>query len=89
MTLTDFSKLSTNAQSDYLHSEGIYIGKLRYALYTITLYQIDAFYVEVRYRQYRRSISSIHCFLSTARLIPYLNEIDISIALKCVERISN
>ena len=45
--------------------------------YRYDLYQVDAFYVEVKYRLPNNRIS-LRCFITTELLAPYLEQIDIS-----------
>jgi len=79
MMLFEFQLLSLDEKLDILYREGVYVGKYKEeGLWTI-LYQLDYFYVEVIYRQYRRYIKRIYCFTSTSLLDPYLEGIEIEL----------
>ncbi len=75
MNLFDFKLLPENEQIDLLYKEGIYIGKRKVNNQDAVLYQFEAFYAEIYYREYRKYISRIFCFSSTTLLDPYLEQI--------------
>lgn len=77
MTLQEFLLLSEAEQTNLLYEQGVYIGKRKLAATVVVLYQLNGFYAEVYYREYRRIIECISCFAGTARLDPYLTEIDV------------
>ena len=62
MTLRDFFDLSDEHKASLLHQYGTYVGKRRLASTIVVLYQLEGFYAEVYYQQYRRVIESISCF---------------------------
>jgi hypothetical protein len=77
MTLQEFSALPDEEKAALLYEQGVYIGKRKLAATIVILYQLEGFYAEVYYRQYRRIIECISCFAGTARLDPYLPQIDV------------
>jgi hypothetical protein len=77
MTLFDFQILAQNEQIDLLYREGVYVGKRKQGDHTLVLYQLESFYVEVWYLQYRKWIEKLHCFRSTSLLDPYLDLMDL------------
>lgn len=77
MTLCEFLNLPEGEKAALLHDEGVYIGKRKLGTLTVLLFQLDGFYAEVYYRQYRRVIECIRPFAGTERLDPYLAEIDV------------
>ncbi len=77
MMLEQFILLSEEEKASLLYEHGVYIGKRKLAATTVVLYQLEGFYAEVYYRQYRRIIECISCFAGTARLDPYLAQIDV------------
>ena len=77
MTLCEFSLLPEKEKTTLLYEQGVYIGKRKTGRITVLLYQLDGFYAEVYYRQYRQRIESIRLFADTARLDPYLAQIDV------------
>ena len=77
MTLCEFSLLSEKEKTALLYKQGVYIGKRKLGSVTVLLYQLEGFYAEVYYRQYRRVVDRIRCFADTARLDPYLEEINV------------
>ena len=77
MTLQEFAELPDEEKTSLLYQHGTYIGKRKLSTTTVVLYQLDGFYTEVYYRQYRRIIERMSCFSTTARLDPYLTEIDV------------
>jgi len=77
MRLYEFSRLPEKEKVAMLYEHGVYIGKRRQAGTVVLLYQLDGFYAEVFYQHYRRVIDRISCFSGTARLDPYLAEINV------------
>jgi len=79
MKLSEFKQLPQKAQIDVLYNQGTYVGKRRAGSMIIVLYQVEDFYVEIYYREYRRHISRINCFLSTCFLDPYLDQMNVEL----------
>jgi hypothetical protein len=77
MRLNDFTPLSLEEKAARLYYQGVYIGKRKQGTTIVVLYQLEGFYAEVFYRTYRRVIDHIYCFSGTARLDPYLTDIDV------------
>ena len=82
MNLYEFELLSDNEQIDLLYADGVYLGKRKAGEYSVVLYQLDNFYVEILYKRYRYYISRIRCFTSTNLLEPYLVQINIEDIVK-------
>ena len=76
MKLHEFLVLSKEEQTDLLYHEGVYLGKRKVNPFTLVLYSLDSFYVEIRYKNYRRHIYSLYGFDHTDHLDPYLPRID-------------
>ena len=79
MKLFDFKCLSIPEQVSLLYDQGVYVGKRRNGSEVLLLYQLDSFYVEVRYWSYRRHVKGIRCSAGTAILDPYLEQIEIEL----------
>ncbi len=79
MTLETFLTLTEEDQLSLLTEEGIYIGKRTDRPLLSILYQLDNFYVEILYREYRRYIWVINCSNATSILDPYLDQIETAI----------
>lgn len=77
MTLREFSLLPDREKITLLYEQGVYIGKRKCGHAIVLLYQLEGFYAEVYYRQYRRVVEGIRCFADTVRLDPYLAQIDV------------
>jgi hypothetical protein len=75
MTMLEFKLLTQNEQIDLLYAEGIYIGKRKKNDQDLVLYQLESFYVEIIYHEYRKLINKIRCFNSTSLIEPYLEQI--------------
>ena len=84
MNLHEFRSLPEDQQSALLYEEGVYVGKRKENGKAILLYQLEDFYAEIFYRNYREYICHIKCFLSTDLLHPYLKQIDVDELMKCV-----
>jgi len=77
MTLYEFKALDQQEQYNMLWDKGIYHTHIVKRGYTLALYQIDAFYVELKYDGDMNKIASLRSFLNTNQLEPYLNNIEL------------
>ena len=77
MKLSQFHQLTFDEKVHTIYDHGVYIGKRKREGYTILLYQVAGFYVEVVYKKYRYVILNLESFDSTELLQPYLDAIDL------------
>ena len=77
MTKYQFRLLSEKEQVYLIYKDGVYIGKRSEDGLSIVLFQVEGFYVEVYYTQYRVHISHICCYNTIDALAPYLEDIEI------------
>ena len=77
MTLYDFKSLDIRGQADSLFEHGVFLSDRHNEHYGISLYQIDAFYVEVYYNKKQCKIVRFSSFLNPDQLFPYLGKINI------------
>lgn len=82
MKLAEFNLLDEIGQAEALLNHGVLIAERLYKDFTIFLYQVNEFYVEVYYHNRFTMIQGFRGFASTTALEPYLEEIDIT-ALEC------
>ena len=77
MTLEEFCELESDDMFNITYNEGIVMGSRENNYFTMTLYRIEDFYVEVK-RQ--RSDGSTYMFpiYHDVLLHPYLDQVDIS-----------
>ncbi len=78
MTLLKFKSLHDDDKIAILHKHGCYIGKRKIASIHVLLFQLEGFYIQIFYREYRKVIHHIHCFESAAFIDPYLDDIEIN-----------
>lgn len=76
MTLHDFIKLDERERRRAVWN-AVHIAERQNTKYRISLYQIDAFYVEVFYRKRSNVFIGFRPFKRTNLLKPYLSKIDI------------
>lgn len=76
MKREEFDSLPLRQQMDLLHREGVYIGKQQSGNGVAILFQLDDFYVEVFYKEYRSVVHHLHTTNSPDVLTPYLNQIE-------------
>ena len=57
--------------------EGVFLADREDGAFTILLYQIDSFYVEVFYDKEKNELKRFRSFLTLRLLDPYLDQIDI------------
>lgn len=77
MTLYQFIAMDEMEQQEAIW-EGTHIGDRSDEEHNISLYQIDAFYVEVFYHRELKVVRRYRPFKSTEQLAPYPGQIDIS-----------
>jgi len=75
MTMMEFYCLTESEQINMLYRHGVYVGKRKSGKFAVLLYQLDSFYSEVFYYNYRRHIYKIRCSDSMNILDPYLEQI--------------
>lgn len=75
LRLRDFLELSQKEQFDLLHTDGVHVGKRKVGRQTVILFQLNSFYVEVHYKQYRKLIDHIYTSDNTDILQPYLEQV--------------
>jgi hypothetical protein len=77
MRLYDFKAMSIHKQCKVLAELGVHLIDRVAGGYKFVLYQIDAFYVEVKYNSIIDEIICIKTFLTPSLLEPYLNQISL------------
>lgn len=83
MRITEFMRLQEAQQVELLYSNAVYVGKRRERHAILVLYQLEGFYVEIHYLQYRLHIKRIHAFESVDLLEPYLEWVDVEELINC------
>ena len=78
MTLKHFKAVSQLKQRDLTIETGVFLAERHTEDFTIILYGIDAFYVELYYHNDTNEVGWLRYFNSTAELDPYLLDIDLS-----------
>lgn len=77
MTFLDFNLLPTKLKSLYTISNGIYLASRDCKQMYVKLHWVDYFYVEVFYRIETDELLHVRGFMSTERLEPYLDKIEL------------
>ena len=78
MTLDEFTILNEAKQAEALLKKGIFLTERLYKNFSILLYQLDNFYVEVYHNLRFDVMQGMRCFEDDETLQPYLESIDIS-----------
>ena len=78
MTLDEFTLLPESRQAQTLLERGIFLTDRLYKNFSIILYQLDSFYVEVYHNLRFDIMQGMQCFEDDEALQPYLESIDIS-----------
>lgn len=78
MTVAEFCYLDDMKQAETLLEHGIFLTERLYKNFTIFLYQIDSFYVEVYHNLRYNMMQGMRGFEDVDALVPYLDSIDIS-----------
>jgi len=78
MTVTEFTLLDETSQAKTLLERGIFLTERMYKNFSILLYQIDDFYVEVYHNIRYNVLQGMRSFQDDEALQPFLESIDIS-----------
>ena len=78
MTLSEFKVADRSLQYDIICDHGIRLISRDFSDYSVILYQVEGFYVEVVYEGLEGRIGIFRAFNTTLLLDPYLEQIDIS-----------
>ncbi len=78
MTLYEFNLLPKDQQTELVWNEGDFVTDRQEDDYSILLYQLYSFYVEIKYSGKANRFLIYRCFNNINQLEPYLEEIDIS-----------
>ena len=78
ITLYEFNSLTKNEKVEVLCECAIYLCERPDAVFRVVLYQINNFYIEVKYDTINNCIIEFLLFTNTKLLEPYLKQIDIS-----------
>lgn len=81
MTLTQFNKLSMEAQQNALLTKGVFIDERKDPPLRMMLYDMESFYVEVFFLSRFNKVAWFNAFRSTKKLDPYLQNVDVSVLL--------
>lgn len=83
MGLKEFCSLPIEEQIEHLYEEAVYIGKRKRHFRTTLLFQLESFYVEVQYAQYRQVVNQIYCTTATSVIDGYLDQINVEDLVGC------
>lgn len=75
ITLAEFDKLAAEDQAFLVWLDGVYLDQYEDGTFTILLFKVEGYYVEVFYHQTRGEVYGYRGFDSTDHLDPYLNNI--------------
>jgi hypothetical protein len=75
MTLYQYKIRDEPQQYNVLWSKGVFIDHKVSTTYNFLLYQVESFYVELKYNREENKIQGIRSFLSIGQLEPYLRKI--------------
>ena len=77
--MQDFEDLPEEQKLNNIRKDGAYIGKRKIEEFVIVLYQLNNFYIEIYYDNYRKYINRFNCFDSTELLDPYLDKMELNL----------
>ena len=83
MRMKDFRILQMDEQMGIIEKKGIFLDHRTSGSYSVALFQIDGFYVELSYHIVKLFYKKIRIFEDTALLDPYINTIDITDLCDC------
>ena len=77
-----FNSVEEIEQHRQIWENGVLIAERKVSYYTIYLYQVESFYIEVYYHSHFNVITKVRRFSNTSLLQPYLQNISIDSLLK-------
>lgn len=83
MKMKDFKILQPDEQMDIIEKKGAFLDHRTSGSYSIALFQIDGFYVELFFHVIKLIYKKIRIFENTTLLDPYINSIDITDLCDC------
>ena len=78
MTLDEFTSLDETLQAEALIDRGVFLAERMYKNFSIFLYQLDDFYVEIYHNLKYNVMQGMRSFREEEDLEPFLENIDIS-----------
>lgn len=78
MTLEQFKDLRHSNKTATIWNQGEHIASRIDGIFSVTLWQLGAFYVEIYFNILQGKITAFESFESMHRLEPYLAQVDIS-----------
>jgi hypothetical protein len=78
MKLQQFKHLRHSNKTATIWKKGEHIGSRLEGIYSVTLWQVGAFYVEIYFDMLRKKITAFESFENLQLLDPYLAQVDIS-----------
>ena len=78
MTIQDFELMNGIEKMQAIAELGVFLAKRMEGCYSISLYQIEDFYIEIYFHSTQFLYISARTFTNTAELNVYLDQIDIS-----------
>jgi hypothetical protein len=76
-SMFEFIILPSDEQAQYVWEKGTFLMSRQLGRYNISLYHVDGFYAEIWYNKIDNTIYAITPFKDTARLEPYLADIEL------------
>jgi hypothetical protein len=77
MTRYEYKLLDKGEQYNVLWNNGVFIARRISASYNFLLYQIEAFYMEVKYNREENRMVGMKSFITTELLKPYHRKINL------------
>jgi hypothetical protein len=78
MTMRDFELMNGIEKMQAIAELGVFLAKRKEGCFSISLYQIEDFYIEIYFHTTQLLYISARTFTNTAELSSYLDQIDIS-----------
>jgi|HubBroStandDraft_4_1064222.scaffolds.fasta_scaffold981410_2 hypothetical protein len=76
--MKDFKVLQISDQMHTIEKKGVFLDRRSEGPYSVALFQIDGFYVELFFNAIKSIYKKIRIFENTALLDPYINQMDIT-----------
>lgn len=78
MLIHVFLSLAVFDRAEYVRRNGVYLMCRLEDIYLYKLFELDGYFVEIRFNYQEDYIESVEAFQHTEKLLPYLEHIDVT-----------
>jgi hypothetical protein len=80
MLIHIFLSLAIFDRAEYVRRNGVYLMCRLEDIYLYKLFEMDGYFVEIKFNYKEDYIQSVEAFHSTEKLLPFLNHVDVDLS---------